>query len=332
MRPRSRLSPLSHRLSAALVAALVGLGLAVLASHPGPAGAAATGTIEVRILAQGDPIPGVPVQVRPTGEPGLDTWMESPSARVDTSDARGIVRFADLAPGRYHVIGHCGRLPGDCIAGNIATKAEVIPGATAHATLTLRRGGRILGRAVVGERALAGVTLQTESADALPSSCPILEPRNPGPDGNFTVGKVPVGNYVWVKALRPLGRGDLQVWKDFHMAKPETVSGSWSFPDLDSASLGTVRIGVRLDDGHPAGKGRIELSHLDQKASWRYTIGFDFTEAESLTILPSMPPGEYSLRAMATPGVKAWWNATAETLLVAPGVRRDKIIQARLRQ
>jgi hypothetical protein len=317
-----------HRHSALIVSLVfAGLGLAFVVSADPPKG---TGAIEARILALGVPIPGVAVQVRSTGDPGGEQWIEDPKAVVDTSDARGMVRFTGLAAGRYHVVGHCGRLPGDHIAGNIATKAEVLPGKTAHATLTLRRGGRILGRAMEGDRGMSGVTLLTEANSALQSSCPMLEPRNPGPDGRFTVGKVPLGTAVSVKALRRLGKGDLEVWKDFNLAAAETVSGTWTFPELDSAQLGTVTIGVRLDDGRPADRGRLEIQHIDE--GWRYRLGFDFTEADSLTVLPDMPAGEYSIRAMATPGGKSWWNATTDTIVVAQGARHRKIIPARLRQ
>lgn len=322
---RSHASLLAHGFAASLLVATGGALVPAIVAGAAPG----TGEVVVRIVAQGEAIPGVPVQVRSTGQPGLETWIEDPTALVDTSDTEGVVRFRGVAPGRYHVVGHCGRLPDDCIAGSIATKVDVLPGATVRTTLTLRRGGRILGRTLVGERGVGGVTLQTESTDALPSTCPMLEPRNPGPDGTFTVGKVPIGTFVWVKALKPLGRGDLQVWKDFNLAHAETVTGTWNFPELDSARLGTVRIGVRLEGGGAADRGRLELLHLDP-AGWRYAVGFDFTEAESLTVLPSLPPGDYTVRAMATPGVKAWWNATADTLTVAPGVERTKIVSARL--
>lgn len=307
----------------------------VLAPFP-PAGARAasgpkgTGSIEVRVIALGEPVPGVAVQARPTGGPGGEVWREDSTAIADTSDAQGKVRFTGLAPGRYHVVGHCGRLPGDIIAGNLASKVDVVPRHTARATLTLRRGGRIVGRAMEGERGLSGIVLQTEATDALASSCPMLEARNPGPDGRFAVGKVPVGSYVWVKAIRPLGRGEIQVWKDFRIARAETVTGTWNFPPIDSTQLGSARIGVRLADAGPADRGRLELLHLD-KEGWRYSLGFDFTEADSVTLLPALPPGEYTVRAMATPGVRRWWNAASDTLVVAPGARHTKILVARLR-
>jgi hypothetical protein len=306
---------------------------AVAPSRPRAAGAApasagkssrATGSLEARILALGEPVQGVAVQVRSTGVPGTDQWIESPDAVIDTSDAKGIVHFDGLEPGRYNVVGHCGRLP-----GNIATKVDVMTGKTAHTTLTLRRGGRVLGRAMLGDRGVSGVQIVTESSEALASSCPILEARNPGPDGRFSVGKVPVGTFVYVKAIKPLGRGDLEVWKDFNLAKPETVSVTWNFPVLDSAQLGTVRIGVRLDQGQPADRGRVEIQHID--SDWRYRLGFDFTQDDSITVLPSLPPGHYTVRAMATPGVKTWWNAAADTFMVGPGVKRDKIIPAKIR-
>jgi len=294
-------------------------------------GAKGTGTVEVRVVALGEPVAGVAVQARSTGRPGGEVWMEDSTAVADTSDAEGRVRFTGLAPGRYHVVGHCGRLPGDVIAGNLATKVDVVPGHTAKATLTLRRGGRIVGRALVGERGLSGVSLQTEATDALSSTCPMLEARNPGPDGRFSVGKVPVGSYVWVKGIRPLGRGEIQVWRDFRIAKAETVTGTWNFPPIDSTQLGSVRIGVRLAESGPADRGRLELLHLD-KEGWRYTLGFDFSEGDSVTLLPWLPPGEYTVRAMATPGVKRWWNAASDTLVIAPGASHTKVLTARLRQ
>jgi hypothetical protein len=334
--------------TAALVAGLV----ACLPPGAGANGARGTGTIEARVVVLGQPVAGVPVQARPVGRGGSD-WVEDSTAVVDTTDRDGRVRFRGVAPGRYHVVGHCGLLPGDMIAGNIATRVDVTAGKTASGTLTLRRGGRILGLAVEGERPLSGVTLQTEATDALPSSCPMLQPRNPGPDGRFTVGKVPVATFVWVKALRPLGRGEVQVWKDFRLAQAETVTGTWNFPPLDSTQLGSVRIGVRLDAGGPADKGRLELLQIhplpaeappgpDQppsppggahrQAGWRYTLSFDFTEKDSVTTLESLPPGEYTLRAIATPGVRQWWNAASDTLVIAPGGRHEKFLLARLRR
>ena len=333
VRPVRSLLLVALALAAALLAAVVpsrphAANAAPAASAPGKS-SRTNGSLEARILALGEPVEGVAVQVRSTGVPGTDQWIESADAVIDTSDARGIVHFDGLEPGRYNVVGHCGRLPGDRIAGNIATKVDVMAGKTAHTTLTLRRGGRILGRAMLGDRGLSGVQILTESSEALASSCPMLDSRNPGPDGNFSVGKVPVGTFVYVKAIKPLGRGDLEVWKDFKLAKPETLSVTWNFPVLDSAQLATVRIGVRLDQGQPADKGRVEIQHID--TDWRYRLGFDFTQDDSITVLPNLPPGHYTVRAMATPGVKTWWNAAADTFVVGPGQRRDKIIPAKIR-
>jgi hypothetical protein len=290
-----------------------------------------TGNLEVRILAEGKPVPGVPVQARAVGEPGRDTWVEGTNAAVDTSDARGVVHFRGLAVGGYDVVGHCGRLPGDNIAGTIATRAEVIAGTMAHATLTLRRGGRILGRCLEGETPLGDVRLESEAVAALPSTCPMLEGRNPGPDGRFTVGKIPIGTIVWVKGLRPMGKGTLQVWKDFNLAHAETVTGTWNYPHFDSTQLGTVRIGVRLDEGQPAEGGRLDLTHLSPDG-WRYSVGFDFTEAESLTVLPALPPGAYSVRATANATVKTWWSAAADTISVAPGASHTKLVHSKVRR
>ena len=63
----------------------------------------------------------------------------------------------------------------------------------------------------------------------------------------------------------------------------------------------------------------------------RREVRFDFTQDDSITVLPNLPPGHYTVRAMATPGVKTWWNAAADTFVVGPGQRRDKIIPAKIR-
>jgi hypothetical protein len=109
---------------------------AVLLAGPGPSrsrGAAAagvadsmgSGSIEVRLLAIGEPVAGFGVQVRPAGAPGTpntDEWIDDPNAHVAKSDVGGIARFSGLSPGRYLVIGDCGGIKGDYIGGSIATR------------------------------------------------------------------------------------------------------------------------------------------------------------------------------------------------------------------
>jgi hypothetical protein len=205
----------------------------------------------------------------------------------------------------------------------------VLPGAIARTTLTLRRGGHIVGRALLGERGLSGVRIKTEATGAIPSSCPMFKTRNPGPDGQFDVGKVPVGTFLYVKASRTLGKGEIEISKDFTLAKAETVTGTWNFPVLDSTKFGSARLGVRFDTGGPADKGRLELERYDQ--GWRYHMSVEFAAPESLTLVPLLPPGEYVVRAAVVPGVKNWWSAPAETLAIAPGAHRDKLLKAHVR-
>jgi hypothetical protein len=314
-------------LSALATTVLVAAALSRVWAAPAPA-SKATGSIEARVILYGAPVPGVPLQARNVGEPGLGVWMEDSTAVVDTTDARGIVVFKGLVPGRYHVLAHCGRLPGDCIAGTISTQAEALAGQTGHATLTLRPGGRIRGRVMENGRPLSRVTVETQAIDALPSNCPTLNARNPGPDGRFDVGRVPLDTHLWVKVFRPLGGGEIQLWKDFKLTAADTVEATWELPPLDSAQLATVRLGVRVEGKGPPDAGRMELSttHPD---GWRYYAGFDFAADDSLHTLPSVPPGRYGLRATARPGTGTWWNAMPESIDVEPGKTTTRILTGR---
>jgi hypothetical protein len=97
--------PSIRRLSRSAVPLLLAIVLAAAGTAHGPhAGAAvpappSTGNLEVRILAEGKPVHGVPVQARAVGETGRDTWGEGTNAAVDTSDARGVVNIRGLAVG-----------------------------------------------------------------------------------------------------------------------------------------------------------------------------------------------------------------------------------------
>ncbi len=315
---------------------LVPLAIAAMLAAPDPraSGAATpppakTGMIEARVILLGAPVAGVPIQARSTGEPGLDVWMDDSTAVIDTTDARGIAHFRGMPAGRYHILAHCGRLPGDRIAGTISTRAEVVAGMIAHSTLTLRPGGRIRGRVLEGGKVpTTRVTVETQTTDALPSGCPVMDTRNPGPDGRFEVGRVPVDTYLWVKVHRPLGDGDVQLWRDFKLAKADTIEATWTLPAIDSTQLATVRLGVRLDKGGAAEGGRFELSTIHPDG-WRYFAGFDFGADDSLHTLTSVPPGRYGLRATPKPGIKTWWNAPAESLIVSPGATITRLLPGR---
>lgn len=331
---RSSSVPRPGRLAPALVATvLVAAALARAGAAPAAPAATAkdarpTGSIEARVILMGTPVPGVPLQARNVGEPGLDVWMEDSTAVIDTTDAKGIAHFRGLVPGRYHVLAHCGRLPGDRIAGTISTKAEVIAGQVAHSTLTLRPGGRIRGRILEGGRPISRATVETQTTDALPSSCPTLDARNPGPDGRFEVGRVPLDTHVWIKVYRPLGGGDIQLWKDFKLTAPDTIEATWELPAVDSAQLASLELGVRIDGGAPAQAGRIELSTIHPDG-WRYFAGFDFSADDSLHTLPAVPPGRYGLRATARPGTGTWWNAQPESLVIEPGTKLKRLLTGR---
>ena len=327
MRPPTVPRP-TRVLSALVATVLVAVALPRVSAAPAPA-VKANASIEARVILYGVPVANVPLQARNVGEPGLGVWMEDSTAVVDTTDAKGIVVFKGLVPGRYHVLAHCGRLPGDCIGGTISTQAEALPGQVGHATITLRPGGRISGRVLENGRPNPRVTVETQSIDALPSSCPTLDARNPGPDGSFEVGRVPLDTRLWVKVFRPLGGGDLQLWKEFRLAAVDTVEATWELPAIDSTKLATLRLGVRIEGAGPPEAGRMELSttHPD---GWRYYAGFDITAQDSVHTLPAVPPGRYGLRATARPGGGTWWNAAPESIDVQPGETLTRLLPARV--
>lgn len=309
---------------------LLACALSVFAAGP-PARAAApkAPSIEAKVSLLGTPVKGVIVQARPVRANGLDGWMEDSTAVIDTSDAAGIVQFRGLAPGRYHVAAQCGRLPVDRIAGSIATKLEVLPGHTAHATLTLRPGGRIKGLVLSGDRPTSAVIVEAQSIDALPSNCPTLEARNPGPDGRFEVGRAPLNTPIRIKVTRQQAEGSIEVWREFTLTAPDTVEGTWTLPGIDSTSLGTLRVGVRLEDGVPVEAGRMEVS-LRHPDGYRYVADFTLDgEKDSLKTLTALPPGRYGIRSTPRPGIKRFWNASPESVTVAAGKVTTYLVKGR---
>ena len=133
---------------------------------------------------------------------------------------------------------------------------------------------------------------------------------------------------MWVKVYRPLGAGDVQLWKDFRLTAADTIEATWTLPAIDTTKLGTLRVGVRLEDGTVVEGGHVDLSTIHPDG-WRYFAGFDFSADDSIHTLSSIPPGRYGLRATPKPGIKKWWNAPAESIDVAPGAKLTRLLPGR---
>ncbi len=319
---------------ALLLAFTLALGAGSLSVHARRA-ESANGSIEVRVLGQGQSVPGVVVRLFKDDGTLLEVPGQvgsTPLAR-DSSDADGALEFRDLEPGRYIVTALCERLPGNWIGGSSSTKVEVLPDRPGHATLTLRRGGMIRGRVTKGGRPYTDARISTESQDALPSGCPVLQSQGPDPEGAFVVRKVPVGATSWVKANVPLGGGELGVWHDFRMEKPDTLDSEWAVPDFKDGDLGSALFGVRLPTGEYVDKGRVELllAHSGPDG-YRYQVNLALGGPDSLQKVEKLPPGRYNIRAFAEPGGKQWWNASPDTLRIQPGQVTKKVLAARPRQ
>jgi hypothetical protein len=99
-------------------------------------------------------------------------------------------------------------------------------------------------------------------------------------------------------------------------------------PAIDTTRSATVRLGVRLDTGGAAEGGHLELTTIHPDG-WRYFAGFDFTADDSLHVLTGIPPGRYNVRGTAKPGIKTWWNAPSESLVVEPGAKVTHLLTGR---
>src|SRR5689334_17196730 len=130
---RSRRSPILLLLAASALAAAL-----PLAARAQDAAAPAAGgqTVTVMVSGQGSPVRGIPVTVAPDNGVIPENWNignTKPIAVIPT-DATGHAVFANVAPGRYIVTTTC-QVPGNWIAGNYATRLELLPGRPGEVTL-----------------------------------------------------------------------------------------------------------------------------------------------------------------------------------------------------
>jgi len=292
-------------------------------------------TVDVAVLCQGVGVKGIRVTVAPDVGGEAEMWTSARSEAVGSArtDSTGHSVFKDIPPGRYIATSNCS-LPGNWIAGNYATRFELLSGRPAHIILTVRRGGMIIGTATQtdGGPPPAGCNVKAESPDALLSGCATMTASLvDSASGAFTVTKTPMNALTMLKATAPLGEGKLGVWKNFRFTSPDTERVTVTFPRFKREQLGTAVIAVRMPNGKNVEKGHIELLHIQPDSTWRYEITLPGGGADSLTTFTNLPAGEYQVHPTADASVKEWWSAPFTTVVVPPGGKVRHNVTARPR-
>jgi hypothetical protein len=278
-------------------------------------------TVTVMVSGQGTPVPDVKVTLAPDTGVAPESWNISNSTPVGVipTDATGHAVFSGVAPGRYIVTTSCG-LPGNWIAGNYASKIEVIESRPTTLTLTLRRGGMIRGKAMQGSHVATKAEVRSDSPDALMSTCGMMTPSLVDTlTGAFTVSKIPLNATTWVKGEMPMGPGRIGVWRDFHFDKPDTVDMTLEFPTMDPKDVGALELDLKPDSAEQPDSGMAQLLQITSDGKWRYEANVVVGGVAGVTKVPSLPAGDYQIRAYATPGSAKWWNVPNDSLKVVPG-------------
>ena len=278
-------------------------------------------TVTVLVSGQGAPVPDVKVTLAPDTGVSAEAWNVSNSTPVGIipTDATGHAVFSGVGPGRYIVTTSCG-LPGNWIAGNYATKIEVLASRPAEVTLTLRRGAMVRGKAMQGTHVARTAEVRSDSPDALMSTCGMMTPSLVDTlTGAFTVSKIPLNATTWIKGEMPFGPGRIGVWKDFHFTKPDTADLTLNFPKMDKTSVGSLEITLKPDTAEQPDSGLANLSQIKSDGSWRYEATVNVGGSAGVTRVAQLPSGAYQIRAYATPGSARWWNVPYDSLTIRPG-------------
>ena len=303
-----------------LPAILVTLGLFGVVSRALPAGGGGQ-TVNVMVSGQGTPVPDIKVTLAPDTGVAPESWNVSNSTPVGIipTDNTGHAVFSGVAPGRYIVTTSCG-LPGNWIAGNYATRIDVLPSRPTDVTLTVRRGGMVRGHAMQGNHVATTAEVRADSPDALMSTCGMMTPTLVDTlTGAFTVSKMPLNATTWIKGEMPFGPGRIGVWRDFHFEKPDTVDMTLDFPTMDTKSVGALDINLLSDSAEKPDSGMAQLTQITSDGKWRYEANVTVGGAAGATHIASLPSGPYQIRAYATPGSAKWWNSPYDSLTVRPG-------------
>ena len=321
-----------YRQGTTLLAIVLGLGITAPVSRAAdskPSGS----TIDVTVSGQGIPVPGVKITLAPDKGGPPESWnaRDSTPIGVMTTDATGHARFADVPAGKYIVTGNCG-LPGNWIAGNYATRLETLAGRPAHVTLTVRGGAMARGVAVQGDRPAGHAKIRTESPDAMASTCGTMTTSLvDSVTGAFTVSKIPIGATTWVKGNLDLGPGQIEVWKDFHFEKPETLDVKLEFPLISDSDVGTLVLDLKADGAEKPDSGSAQLLQVKGDGSWRYEATVGVGGAGGAKTYTRLPAGPYQIRAYAEPGANKWWGSPIDSLRIVPGKTTRYTVAAKLR-
>lgn len=329
---RSGLGPAVTRLA---LSGIVAVSLAPVAPASFAADTKGAGApVDVMVSGQGTPVPGIKITLAPDTGGAPEAWNTSYSAplAVIPTDSTGHARFASVPPGRYIVTTNCG-LPGNWIAGNSATRLEMLPGRPARVTLTLRRGAMLRGIVLQGDRPAGHAEIRAESLDALMSTCATMTPsRVDTTSGAFVVAKIPLGATTSVKANLDFGPGQISVSKDFHIERPDTLETTLQFPALAPSDLGSLVLEFKPDSAATPNSGSAQLLQVQSDSSWRYEATIGVGGADATRVFTGLPAGSYQIRAYAEPGVNKWWSAPIDSLRIVPGKTTRYTISAKLRK
>ena len=326
--PRHPFRTLLAALAAALMASAGAAWIPSAHAEDAPAGGS---PVEVVVSGEGVPVPGIQVSLAPDKGGSPESWsmVDTPPIATLPTDGTGHARFANVPPGRYIVTTGCG-LPGNWIAGNYATRLETLAGRPGHVTLTLRRGGMVRGKALRGGQPAGEASVQADSPDALMSTCGMMTPTLvDSVDGGFRVNKIPLHSTTWVKGALPLGPGKVEVWKDVHLDRPDTVDVTLPFPAIGPAERGTLVIDVKPDGDKKPDSGSADLLQVKTDGSWRYSATVDIGAGPAT--IKNLPAGPYQIRAMSTPGSAHWWSTPIDSVTVVAGKSTPYAIRPKIR-
>ena len=291
-------------------------------------------TVDVLVSGQGVPVAGVKVTLAPDNGGTPENWSVAVSKPLGelTTDATGHAVFPNVPPAKYFVTTGC-LAPGNWISGSYATRVETLPGHASSITLTLRKGAMIRGKALQGTAPAGHAVVTANSADGLLTPCPMLNSSNvDSTTGGFTVSKVPVNATIALKAEMPMGEGDLGVWREFHVDKPETLDVAFQFPAFEARDLGSIVVDLTADGTAKPDSGVAMLMQTKDDNSWRYTANASVGGTMGPTKITGLPAGHYQIRSNAMPGSSKWWTAAIDTLNILPGKTATYTIKVKLSQ